>query len=111
MNIELSDQNGLLVAKVLDRRLDAAAAPDLKAKVGDRIDKGAGRIVLDLTEVEFVDSTGLGAILWVLKRLPGQSLALAGCRPSIVELLKLTRLDRVFKLYPTPAEATAALGG
>lgn len=111
MNIELKDAGGLLVAKILDRRLDAAATPDLKAKVGEWIDKGTGRIVLDLTDVEFVDSTGLGAILSILKRLPGQSLVLAGCRPPIAELLKLTRLDRVFKLFPTQAEAVAALGG
>lgn len=111
MNIELKDASGLLVAKILDRRLDAAATPDLKAKVGEWIDKGTGRIVLDLTDVEFVDSTGLGAILSILKRLPGQSLVLAGCRPPIAELLKLTRLDRVFKVFPTQAEAVAALGG
>ncbi len=111
MNIELSDTGGLLVGRIRDKRVDAAGAPDLKTKVGEWIDKGTGRMVLDLTDVEFVDSTGLGAILWILKRLPGQNLALAGCRPSIVELLKLTRLDRVFKLFPTAAEAQAALGG
>ncbi len=111
MNIEVQDATGVLVVKILDRRLDAHGAPDLKARVGNEIGKGAARIVLDLTDVEFVDSTGLGAILSILKRLPGQTLVLAGCRPPIVELLKLTRLDRVFKLFSTQADAIAALAG
>jgi anti-sigma B factor antagonist len=102
----------VLVARVLDKRIDAQAAPDLKAKVGARIDQGERRAVLDMGEVEFVDSTGLGAVLSLLKRVaPGGALVLCGCRPPVLELLRLTRLDRVFKTFPGQTEAVASLSG
>jgi len=110
MNIDFDNASGVTLVKVLDRRLDAAGAADFKDRVGDRIEEGARSLVLDLAAVEFVDSTGLSAILSVLKRLaPEGGLALAGCRPAVIELMKLTRLDRVLRLFPDPASATAAL--
>src|SRR5262245_7820417 len=109
MNIDFKQEGAVVVARVADKRIDASAGPDLKAKCAARIEQGAQKLVLDLTDVEFVDSTGLGAILHVVKRLPGGGVVLCGCRPTLVDLMRLTRLDRVFKLYPSQAEATAAL--
>ncbi len=112
MNVEFKSLSGVLVARVLDRRIDAHAAPDLKAKVGARIDQGEHRAVLDMGEVEFVDSTGLGAVLSLLKRLPpGGNLVLCGCRPAVLELLRLTRLDRVFRTFGAESEAVASFSG
>jgi anti-sigma B factor antagonist len=110
MNIDFKDAGPVLVARIADKRIDASAGPDLKAKVGARIEQGAQKLVLDLTDVEFVDSTGLGAILAVVKRVPASgSVVLCGCRPTLVDLMRLTRLDRVFKIYGSQDEATAAL--
>jgi anti-sigma B factor antagonist len=111
MNIDFSLARDVTVAKLLDRRLDASGAPDFKTRVGDRIGTGVSLLVLDLSAVDFVDSTGLSAILSALKRLPpdGGILALAGCRKPVTELIKLTRLDRVLRLFETPEEAVAAL--
>ena len=109
MNIEMEAQSQVLVARVRDARIDANAAADLKAKLIERVDQGSHRIVLDLTAVQFVDSTGLGAMLSVLKRLPpAGGLALAGCQGPVAELVKLTRLDRVFRMFPTVSEAAAS---
>jgi anti-sigma B factor antagonist len=92
MNIDFESRNGITQAKLHDRRLDAAGAPDFKQRVSQRIDEGAHHLVLDLTAVELVDSTGLSALLSVLKRLPPDGvLALAGTRPPVIELMKLTR--------------------
>jgi len=110
MNIDFSLAHGVTLAKPLDRRLDAAGSADFKTRVGDRLDTGPHSLVLDLSTVEFVDSTGLSAILSVLKRLPPDgSLGLAGCQKQVVELLKLTRLDRVLRLFGTAEEAVQAL--
>jgi anti-sigma B factor antagonist len=110
MNIDFDHASGVTLVRLLDRRLDAAGASDFKERVGDCIEEGARHVVLDLAAVDFVDSTGLSAILSVLKRLsPEGGLALAGCRPAVVELMKLTRLDRVLRLFPTSESATAAL--
>ena len=110
MSIDFEQGTDLLVVRVRTLRVDAAAAPGLKAKVIERIEQGARRLVLDLKEVEFMDSTGLGTLLSLLKRVPqGGSLALCGCGASVLELLKLTRLDRVFQIYPDSGAAALAL--
>jgi anti-sigma B factor antagonist len=110
MELELRNEGKVLVAKILSKRLDAAAAPDLKTKIGERITGGEHKIVIDLGAVDFVDSTGLGAALSLLKRLPPTgTLGLCGVRPPVKDLLRLTRLDRVFQVWPDQAAATAAL--
>jgi anti-sigma B factor antagonist len=111
MNIDFTLSRGVTLAKLLDRRLDAAGAPDFKARVGARLEAGSPLLVLDLSAVEFVDSTGLSAILSAFRRLPaaGGGLALAGCRKPVVELIKLTRLDRILRLFGTADEAVEAL--
>lgn len=113
MNIEFKNVDGVLVARILDRRIDAHAAPDLKAQVGGRMDAGEGRVVLDLGDVELVDSTGLGAILFLYKKAPRPAggFVLCGCRAAVLDLMKLTRMERVFKFLPSEAEAVALLGG
>lgn len=111
MNIDFTLSRGITVARLLDPRLDAAGAADFKARVGDRLEAGSSLLVLDLAAVEFVDSTGLSAILSAFRRLPaeGGALALAGCRKPVVDLIKLTRLDRVLRLFDTAEEAVATL--
>lgn len=110
MNVEFEFPGRYTVAKVLSRRLDAAAAASFKTEVGARLNLGDHHIVLDLQEVEFIDSTGLGAILSVLKKVPADgSFVLAGCHPNIVELIRLTRLERVLPRYASVADAAAAL--
>jgi anti-sigma B factor antagonist len=110
MNIDLSLSRGVTIAKLLDRRLDASGGTDFKTRIGGRLDAGERFLVLDLSDVEFVDSTGLSAILSILKRVPPDGgLALAGCQKQVVELVKLTRLDRILRLFPTAQEAAQAL--
>jgi anti-sigma B factor antagonist len=111
MNIDFTLAHGVTIARLLDPRLDAAGAADFKARVGGRLAAGPPLLVLDLTAVELVDSTGLSAILSAFRLLPadGGALALAGCRKPVVELIKLTRLDRVLRLFATAEEAAAAL--
>jgi anti-sigma B factor antagonist len=111
MNLEFSNSGGVLVARVLDRRIDAQAAGALRSQIGAHIAQGTSRIVLDLTDVDFIASTGLGAILSLLKHLaPSGNMVLCGCQPAVLELMRLTRLDRVFRLCATQAEAQEALG-
>ncbi len=106
MNVDLRDASGVLVARLLGSRIDAAVSQSLKARIAERIEGGVSRVVLDLSDVEFVDSTGLGVFLSLLKRLPASGgLVLCGCRPPVAELVRLTRLDRVLKMAPGESEA------
>ena len=74
------------------------------------VEQGRRRIVLDLSGVEFLDSTGLGTMVSLMKALgPEGDLALAGAQAPVRKLLTLTRLDRVFRLHETPDDAERAL--
>ncbi|MBP2708368.1 STAS domain-containing protein [Microbispora sp. RL4-1S] len=68
-------------------------------------------LVIDLSETEFCDSTGLSALVAVHRRLsrPETQLALAGAAGVIARLLRLTQLDQLFRCYETREAATAAV--
>src|SRR5829696_2887032 len=94
------------------RRLDAAAAPAFKQEAAGALVKRPSRLVLDLSAVEFVDSTGLGALVGLLKQMaPGARVALVGVRPAVQRLLQITRLNSLFIVSASVAEARHALAG
>ena len=96
--MELSEERrgGITVLRPHVRRLDAAVAGAFKDRALGAVARSGGHVVIDLSEVEFVDSSGLGAVVAVLKRLgPDGRLGLVGVRDTVATVLKLTRLDRV----------------
>jgi anti-sigma B factor antagonist len=100
----------LLVVKPLEKRMDAFVAPDFRGQMGAFISEGQQLIVLDLSEVDFVDSSGLGAIVASLKMLGGKGdLVIAGASDKVMSLFKLTRMDRVFQIFAGKEEAVARL--
>lgn len=104
--------DGVLVVRVDERRLDASKAPLFKDHISQAIGDGINRLVLDLGQVEFIDSSGLGVIVSVLKRLgPSGNLAIAGANSAVRRLFSLTRMDRVFTLYDSPQAAVTNLQG
>jgi anti-sigma B factor antagonist len=90
--------DGTVATLVLDGELDMATAPDLTHCFHLLVDEGQVRVVADLSRLEFVDSTGLGALVGGLKRLRehGGDLALKDPKPMVTKLLALTGLDKVF---------------
>ena len=76
-------------------------AEDLKEKLTPKINMGYKKIIIDLSEVEFLDSTFLGVIVGTLKRVAkiGGDLKLVGFRPAVQSMFELTRLFRVFETY------------
>lgn len=110
----LSDEprDRVLVVRVEERRVDASKAPAFKDEMARRIEAGHDQIVLDLSQVEFVDSSGLGAIVSCLKRLgPRGTLAVAGAQGAVARLFTLTRMDRVFPLHASVDEAVGRITG
>jgi anti-sigma B factor antagonist len=110
MNITESDRDGVLVLRVTTSRIDAGCAQDFRTALGAVVARGITRFVIDLGGVDFVDSTGLGALVSALKA-SGQkgAVVVAGARDSVATLFKLTRMDKVFRMYPSESEAAAAL--
>lgn len=92
--------NGKLRVTVLVSRLDAAIARDFKAGVDAAWTNGITAVEIDLASVEFVDSSGIGALLSVYRKLPAGAGAtrLVNVNPGVLAVLELLRLHRVFEL-------------
>ena len=90
-------------------RLDAAAAPAFKARIEELVGQGRVRLVCDLTNVEFLDSSGSAALVSGLTaaRERGGFLKVVGANEPVARSFRSTRLDRVFELYPSVQAALA----
>lgn len=109
MNLTAQNHDQALVIVVEEDRIDAACAIQFKDKVRELADGVESRIVMDLARVGFLDSSGLGAVVSVLKFLgPKGKLELAGLTPAVAKVFRLTRMDSVFTIHDSVA---AALGG
>lgn len=112
MNITEERSGEVLVLRLDEARLDAGKAPALREELLQRIAAGHSRIVVDLSATEFMDSSGLGALVSGIKRLGAQgSFAIAGAQGAVARLFALTRMDRVFDLHPTASAAVARIAG
>jgi anti-sigma B factor antagonist len=89
--------------------VDLTSAPDLRNGLAELIDDGARCIIVDLTATDFLDSTGLGALVAALKRLRMKDGEIRiVCTPGHVrKVFEITSLDRVFPMHDTVEEATA----
>lgn len=92
--------------------LDMYTAPPFEQQILDALDSGRGRVVVDLSGCEFIDSTALGILLTATERLGEQSdrLVLVTADRSIVKVFEISGLDRAFTIVPTRASALNGAG-
>ena len=99
--------NPVLLIKVEGPRLDAVNAPAFRDRVGALIDSGSGGVVLDMQAVDFIDSSGIGMLVGLLKRAGGRrDVVLATLTPAVQKAFKLTRMERIFQIFPDVITAT-----
>ncbi|NIZ61884.1 anti-sigma factor antagonist [Sedimentitalea sp. CY04] len=102
----MTDSGQIVTVNV--ERIDAAMAIQFKEDMRSETESGASRVILDLSEVKFIDSSGLGAIVAAMKQLgSSRKLDLAGLSPMVDKVFRLTRMDTVFDLYASLNDATA----
>ena len=102
MRLSARTEELLQVVTVLDNRIDAAVALEFKENMRQTTENAPEKVLLDLSAVVFIDSSGLGAIVATMKHLsPGKTLVLAGLNGPVDRVFRLTRMDSVFSLYPT----------
>ena len=92
--------------------VDVGTAPEFEEELAKAVDRGLGDgLVIDLSNVTFIDSTGLNALVRALERqrLAGGSLALVSADSRVAMMLEVTRLDRVLLRYPSREDALAAI--
>ncbi|MCC5962134.1 MAG: STAS domain-containing protein [Rhodobacteraceae bacterium] len=100
MQITLGRAEQALVITVLEERLDAAVALTFKDMVREAIAEPGTPVILDLAQVRFIDSSGLGAVVGVMKLLgPDRPLEIASLSESVRKLFRLTRMDTVFRIH------------
>jgi anti-anti-sigma factor len=78
-----------------------------------RREEPADLVILDLSEVPYVDSAGLGLLVsaYVSRQKAGRKMILSGINPRVQKLFEVTRVSDLFLIFSTPEEAIAALGG
>ncbi len=110
MDLVSEDIGGLRIITVEAARIDAAVAIQFKDMMRGLTDGGPDRIVLDLEQVTFLDSSGLGALVAAMKQLGGtRRLELAGLAPMVEKVFRLTRMDTVFTIHPDISSVTNRL--
>lgn len=106
MNFEEADQ-GTYVVLTPEGKFNLVSAPPFKARIDDLVAEGKARLVVDLHAVDFIDSSGLGALIGGLKSARQQDgdLRIAAAGSQVIAVLKLTNLDRILVPYATIEEA------
>jgi anti-sigma B factor antagonist len=108
---EDTDQDAHVIA--VSGEVDIFTAPELKRAIGTAIDEGARRIVVDLTDTRFLDSTALGVLIGAVKRLRlvDGRMMIVNTEASTAKTFEITGLDQIFEIVAAREEAVAALSG
>ncbi len=90
--------------------VDVATAPRLRERLIQLVNQGRHHVVVDLSGVDFLDSTGLGVLVGALKRVRTHDgeLALVCSEPRVLKVFEITGLTKVFTMHPTVDEAVGA---
>lgn len=106
MSFKISDQDGVTLVEV-DGELTVGNRERFKQVVLERVESGERKFVMDFGESSYIDSTGLGALVSLSRKIreAGGRMRLTGLNDDLLTLFELTRLDTVFDLAETRAAA------
>jgi anti-sigma B factor antagonist len=106
-SLERTDDTLLVI---VDGQLVVANRQEFKQAILDAVEQGARIVVADFTASPYIDSSGLGVLVSLSRRLreAGGDLRLVGLNDDLRSLFELTRLDQLFPLYATRDDAFAA---
>lgn len=108
LRLEVSEQDGWSVMQV-GGEIDVATAPRLRERLIKLVNEERFRIVVDLEDVDFIDSTGLGVLIGARKRVRTHDgdVKLVCTEPRIVKVFEITGLDQVFQIHSSVSDAVA----
>ena len=109
LSVSSSEQGAVTIVHVAGE-IDVYTAPLLREVLDKQVAAGRTDLVVDLEKVTFMDSTGLGVLVRRLKLVRGQNgtLRIVSGQERILKVFKITGLDKVFHIYPSVGDATAA---
>ena len=94
----------------LKGEIDLHVSPSVTASLNAIIDKKPQRLVVDLSSVTYIDSSGLAALIGAMQRVEGYGgkFLLAGLQGTVCDIFENVRLDQIFQIFPDAAAALAA---
>lgn len=109
---EVREENGIRIL-VVRGEVDLSTSERLKEAVYESLEEGPGNLVVDLNGLDFMDTTGLGALVAGLKRARqgGGDLSLVCNRGHLLKIFSLTGLDKVFSIYDNLQRCLQSLSG
>lgn len=107
MNLKTEANGRVMVVMVREERLDAHNSEELKVEINRLFESGTKDLLVDLKEVRFIDSSGLGVLVSGFKNAATHqgSIKLCSLQTQVKSMFELTRLHRVFDIYQTVDEA------
>lgn len=106
-NESINDQATLI--KIEGARLDAASSVEFKNYFNDTVSDKNQKVIIDLSDVNFMDSSGLGVLISSLKSMESKGgISLVGAHSNVKSLMTLTRMDRLFPQFSSIDEAVTA---
>ena len=110
MAVKTESKNGLMICRI-EGDIDINCSPDLKKTFDKLISQKTPKIVIEMTKVIYVDSSGLATLVGILKNMRsyGGKMRLAGMSPKVKSLFEITKLDKLFEIMASEEEAIAGL--
>jgi anti-sigma B factor antagonist len=108
MELEIaSEHSDDFCVLTLKGEVDVYTAPRLKERMVELVDSGCAKIIVDLDEVGFIDSSGLGVLVGGLRRVKEHdgAIRLVCSRDNIMKIFRITGLDKVFPMFSDIQEA------
>jgi anti-sigma B factor antagonist len=107
MNLKTETHGKVIVLFIREERFDAHNSEELKSEVNRIFESGTKHLLIDLKEVRFIDSSGLGVLVSGYKNASTRqgSIKLCSLQSQVKSMFELTRLHRVFDIYPAVDEA------
>src|SRR5262252_500848 len=95
---------------LLKGEIDLHVSPTVAASLNEMIDKKTEHLVVDLSDVSYIDSAGLAALIEAMQKVEGYGgkFMLTGLQETVRSIFEISRLDQVFQIFP---DADAALAG
>ena len=114
MNLTMTSRTPSETTCILDiaGEVDVYTSPQLKHDLVEMAERGIKQVVINLSQVEYLDSTGLGVLIGGLKRMreAGGNLSLVGPGMRIQRIFEITGLNKIFEIHATEEEALAKEG-
>ena len=109
MEVEVTKHGEVVCVHPKNERLDAAEAIEFKSRLGQVVEAGNINILINMEKVEFVDSSGLGAIISALRAVGVKGdVKLCNVSEQVITLLSLTRLDKVLEVFSSEETGLAS---